>query len=350
MVESAIILFIGIILVLDHDLHPVNMLIPVNFVLSFCFLLLLLRMLAGHRRARFFIALLALGLLHYQLAGWRELYPHTLCARLLPVTAMALPLLCWLSLREACAHRSSLLWLLAPSALMALCVWLWPQGIDALLLLTWLACGAAMLFRLAGGDSVFAVQLLSRVGLTLTSWRLMALMLMGCALLDLAITVNISWYGGAWLRGLLLTGQVGLGLAIGLALAITPASPPAEPEPPARSADASDERVLAIIDRLMRETALYREAGLNLAKMARKSGIPARKLSAAINLLRQQSVSQYVNQWRIEEACQQLSQSSLPIIEIMEAAGFITKSNFNREFLRITGKTPSRWRADAGRS
>ncbi|HBN49318.1 MAG TPA: AraC family transcriptional regulator, partial [Thalassospira sp.] len=28
-------------------------------------------------------------------------------------------------------------------------------------------------------------------------------------------------------------------------------------------------------------------------------------------------------------------------------SGFNTKSNFNREFLRITGKTPSQWQQEA---
>lgn len=30
----------------------------------------------------------------------------------------------------------------------------------------------------------------------------------------------------------------------------------------------------------------------------------------------------------------------------MFEVGFLTKSNFNREFLRVTGKSPSAWRAE----
>ncbi len=34
------------------------------------------------------------------------------------------------------------------------------------------------------------------------------------------------------------------------------------------------------------------------------------------------------------------------IMQIMFEVGFLTKSNFNREFLRVTGKSPSAWRAE----
>jgi len=108
-----------------------------------------------------------------------------------------------------------------------------------------------------------------------------------------------------------------------------------------------DAAVLERIDELMR-SGIHRETGLNLEQLARKSGIPSRQVSAAINALHRQSVSQYVNSWRIAEACEHLCRSQSTIIEIMENVGFQTKSNFNREFLRITGKTPSQWRKESG--
>lgn len=343
--KSAIILLIRRILVLDHDVVPEKMLIPVNFLLSFCFLLLTARMLLRHRHARYFIALLALCLLHYLCAGLRELWPHTFWSQLLPVSATALPFLCWQALRQACGQSSSPLWLVLPPAVMALCVWQWPQAIDGLLLLAWLACAAAMLLRLREGNNAFVAQSLADAGMTLTSWRALAVMLIFCALIDLAVTADISFAGGVWVQTLLLLGQCALCVFIALALVITPVEAVvAEPEPKVKTASESDEQVVRKIELLMRDSMLYRETGLNLAMLARKSAIPARKVSAAINVLYRQSVSQYVNQWRIQEACYHLSHSSRPILEIMEAVGFVTKSNFNREFLRITGKTPSQWR------
>jgi len=309
-------------------------------------MLLMLRMLLRDSKSRWFIALLTFCLLHYLLAGLKQLYPALFFSSLLPVSATALPLMCWLALRQTSGQRAPLTGLLIPTSMMVLCIWLWPPGIDVLLLVSYLVCGCAMLFRLRAGEVIFPTQLLRRIGITLISWRLMAVMLILTALLDLVITINISLSGGVAVRSLLLSGQLILCLFIGMALVLTPVVATAEQEVSIRTPDESDAQVLEAVEQLMRETALYRDPGLNLAMLARKSGIPARKVSAAINLLRQQSVSQYVNQWRIGDACLLLSQGSLAVIAIMETVGFVTKSNFNREFLRITGKTPSQWRTE----
>ncbi|TQI81836.1 AraC-like DNA-binding protein [Serratia fonticola] len=89
---------------------------------------------------------------------------------------------------------------------------------------------------------------------------------------------------------------------------------------------------------------IYLEPALNLARLARKMGIPARKVSQAINQQAGMNVSQYVNQLRIQQAAQWLSCSDRPVTEIMLEAGFSTKSNFNREFLRVQGMSLSEWR------
>ena len=53
---------------------------------------------------------------------------------------------------------------------------------------------------------------------------------------------------------------------------------------------------------------------------------------------------QGINKLRIDHACQLLNDSQKQITEIIYAADFNTKSNFNREFRRIIGETPSQWR------
>ena len=44
-----------------------------------------------------------------------------------------------------------------------------------------------------------------------------------------------------------------------------------------------------------------------------------------------------------------LAATNAPITQILLDVGFQTKSNFNREFLRVTGLNPSAWRQQAVR-
>jgi AraC-like DNA-binding protein len=93
---------------------------------------------------------------------------------------------------------------------------------------------------------------------------------------------------------------------------------------------------------------LYRNPELSLDRLARKLVIPARRISGAVNRVRGMNVSQYVNEHRVRDACRRLAETDDPVTQIMFEAGFQTKSNFNREFLRVTGKSPSAWRAENG--
>lgn len=56
------------------------------------------------------------------------------------------------------------------------------------------------------------------------------------------------------------------------------------------------------------------------------------------------NVSQYVNDYRIGEACRLLAATQKSVTEVMFEVGFQTKSNFNREFRRVTDMTPVAWR------
>ena len=105
------------------------------------------------------------------------------------------------------------------------------------------------------------------------------------------------------------------------------------------------EQIMAKFDALMNEHQLFKDPDLSLNRLARKLGIPARKISSAVNQTHQQNISKVVNAYRIEHAKILLKQTDEVITEIFLSSGFQTKSNFNREFLRITGQTPSEFRS-----
>ncbi len=97
---------------------------------------------------------------------------------------------------------------------------------------------------------------------------------------------------------------------------------------------------------LLQQEQLYTlEYGITLAQAARKLQVPARQLSNAINLHYGASFSVLLNDQRIAHAQKLLLQApDLPVTEVMAEAGFASKSNFHKEFLRVTGTTPSLFR------
>lgn len=87
------------------------------------------------------------------------------------------------------------------------------------------------------------------------------------------------------------------------------------------------------------------EFGITLPQAAKKLQVPARQLSNAINQVYGQSFSVYLNDQRIQEAQKLLTErADLSIIDVMQESGFSSKSNFNKEFLRVSGTSPSAFR------
>ncbi|NJM83122.1 MAG: AraC family transcriptional regulator [Tabrizicola sp.] len=118
-------------------------------------------------------------------------------------------------------------------------------------------------------------------------------------------------------------------------------------ELPSGSGPSEDDHALfARLEDLMQSRRPWRDPDLTLAQLARRLHVPAKRLSVAVNLVTGDNISRHVNAHRIRAACEALS-SGATATEAMLEAGFLTKSNFNREFRRITGKTPTEWQAAA---
>lgn len=97
-------------------------------------------------------------------------------------------------------------------------------------------------------------------------------------------------------------------------------------------------------DKLLQETKLYLDTDLTVDRLAKRLHIPARALSEAVNQTKGMNVSQYVNGFRLNHAVEHLEQSNLSIAKIMEQSGFLTRSNFYREFQRVYGCSPAQYR------
>jgi len=108
--------------------------------------------------------------------------------------------------------------------------------------------------------------------------------------------------------------------------------------------DAETALLLVRLNELLIDEELFSDTELSLQRLARKAGVPSRSVSRAINSQTGLNMSQWVNNARINAACVLLKQSDISIAQAMFESGFTTKSNFNREFRRVTGNSPSAWR------
>ncbi|SDR47385.1 AraC family transcriptional regulator [Pseudovibrio sp. Tun.PSC04-5.I4] len=170
------------------------------------------------------------------------------------------------------------------------------------------------------------------------------------ALVDLGVAADFALNKGS--NAATIVGMANLTMLLALVVLVlvssrgtTPATQQAVASKRSDTPATSDQtKLLAALDQLMRSEHLYRDEGLSLEKMARRLRVPARQISSAVNSVRGINLPQYTNGFRVEEACHMLETTDTPITTIIFEVGFTTKSNFNREFQRITEKSPSAWR------
>ncbi|MFC0220395.1 helix-turn-helix domain-containing protein [Pseudochelatococcus lubricantis] len=336
--------------------------VPLPFVIALLLAFLLCLVVARNESDRrpvviFLCACMALTVI----VGLRWTFEAKIFRFLQPVIAALLPPAAWLcfsGLRGMARGRS---WphFLPAVAVLALSA-LWPRlhpPIDALLAILFFGYGALLLRRgLAGPDSLAGARL-SEAPQAGKATVLAGALLLFSGFVDLAIALDFGLGDGSHVTRIVSAGNMmALPLIAWATMVMAHSAPQAESAPPVIALDTKagrgapitdDDHVLAEVDRLMAERKLYRDPDLTLDRLSRRLGIPARQVSGAINRKLGQNVSQAVNEWRIREAMDLLAQTDRPVTAIMFECGFQTKSNFNREFLRIAGTTPSALRRDA---
>ncbi|MGV8936076.1 MAG: helix-turn-helix domain-containing protein [Allorhizobium sp.] len=346
--------------------------VPLSFLVSLYLAVFLVRLLMRDRDTLsshgLMLLLIAIYIVQTLLVGLRWGYGVVAVLPLLLTLASAIPPLSYLAFRDLARERQGLAWRDWPHLLPMLGIFaslmVGRDFVDLLIITEFLGYGAALLWlaRL-GPDGLIA----SRLDGVLRSYR--ALQLTGFALVcsafsDVAISLDMLFSDGRHSAVVVSAATTVVLLLLGIA-AVTVGSETvgegADEETPAPGRDgqnarmaasqgpsisSEDEEVAKNLDLLMGEKKLYADAGLNLARLARRMTLPARSVSNAVNRVHGMSVSHYVNNFRIAEACRLLEQTDMAVTRIVFESGFLTKSNFNREFLRVTGKNPSRWRSE----
>jgi AraC-like DNA-binding protein len=286
---------------------------------------------------------IAAGAQYYGLAAFRAVQP---------VSAMLIPPAGWLALATAGFDRplrlSDAMHLIGPALAVALSL-LARDALDALIPIAYVGYSVAMLLALRQSGASLPRAILSAGTRPLTLWVAVALGLMLSALSDLAIVAAqiagrmdlqplvISVTGSLILLGL---GTLGISMQANTGGSATDPSPSEAPSP-----TEDDATLFARLEDHMRTRQPWREPELTLGQLARRLHVPAKQLSVAVNRCTKDNISRYVNTYRVEAACAALRKGT-SVTEAMFEAGFATKSNFNREFARVTGATPSDWGAD----
>lgn len=98
------------------------------------------------------------------------------------------------------------------------------------------------------------------------------------------------------------------------------------------------------LEALMRAERLYRDASLSPATLAQRAGLTAHQLSQLLNQHRSTTFRDYVNRFRIADACELLrdpANDRLTVDALAETSGFSSRSTFYAAFRKETGVTPS---------
>lgn len=109
-----------------------------------------------------------------------------------------------------------------------------------------------------------------------------------------------------------------------------------------------DERLLAQLSDFMDTQKYWRTEGLTIRQLAEKMQVKEYRLRQAINQhLGYRNFNDYLNGYRVREACAVLSdpeRRDLTVLEIAYDLGYASLAPFNKAFKDTTGMTPTEWR------
>ncbi|SKA08688.1 helix-turn-helix domain-containing protein [Consotaella salsifontis] len=344
--------------------------IPLPFVISLLLAILLVRMLVqGHATRQPAVIFLAACTLLMTTVGLRWTFDLDFIRFLQPIVASLLPPIAWLCFshlrRPATAPRAVHLLPVGLVALLSALWHHWQSPIDLVLALLYFGYGFALIRQArAGPDSLEAARLsdaaCARRASLAAGW-----LIAGSGVIDLLIAADFNVYQGSHAASIVGIANLLTLPLVAYTIVLIGGSVPDEGDDgspravvaseierdaanEAPTASEDDHQVIQALDAIMRDKQLFRDPDLTLTRLSRRLGVPARAVSGAVNRVLGRNVSQAVNDYRIKEASRLLLETDLAITAIMFECGFQTKSNFNREFARMTGTTPSGYRRSGG--
>jgi AraC-like DNA-binding protein len=301
--------------------------LPISFMtalIALALLIVVLRSQAGSRASRTCFGLL-FGLIFAQavLVGIRFGYGLEAVApyqRVLPFGIGPLAYLGFRAMTDRGVLRAALPHAAAALLAVAVCWWstLAFNLIDPLIGLSFATYIALLAGLYRRGPDLFAATPFDAIPRT-RAWLLATLLFLSAVLaIDSAIALDFSFFDGRLAPAL-----IGLGNAVLIPFLLAAAilyprrgahQASGTPDEPARPADPqADQALLDRLDALLAGRHLYRDPDLSLARLARRLGLPARRVSEASNRVHGLNVSQFVNNHRVAEAARLLATTRQPV-------------------------------------
>ncbi|MEP4766666.1 MAG: helix-turn-helix domain-containing protein [Roseibium sp.] len=331
--------------------------LPLPLVVALVLGFLFLQSRVSEKKPILFSALLAICALQNLVVALGQYYGMAGATQLQPITATIVPPIAWLAFVSASlrpvSFKRDIIHGLAP-AFTLFCTMFAPNTLDFVIVLIFTGYGSAILFMLHRHRNALPLARLESGAIPQRIWTTIAIALLFSALGDIAIAFALQSGSPAFAAKVLTAGSTAALLAIGF-LSLSPNVAPSDHQEEALEHAQSavlqppTEEDVALVERLevlLNDTQFFLDPGLTLSRLALRLRVPAKQLSAAINRHSGENMSRYINRHRIEHACS-LLRSGSNATEAMLSSGFNTKSNFNREFLRVTGKSPSSWVANS---
>lgn len=323
--------------------------LPIPMISSLFLGFLLVRVWFIDRRHGPLVALLAVCAIQGVIISLAQHYHVPGFSLLQPVTATMIAPMAWVAFETTAVRRfaqSDYLNLLGPlCALVSLIVA--PNFLDTLIPALSVGYGVAILWVSQKGADAMPRMRFEAGDLPRHIWQVIGGALVGAAFSDVLI-VGAQFLGAGYLQPWIISVYSSIMLLIvgGLSLSASLENEydEAEDKPETPVSD-QDVEIVAKLDALMANQQLYLNPDLTLSLLSRRLLVPAKQLSGAINRTTGDNVSRYVNAARIKAAQAQLAAGE-NVTGAMLSSGFNTKSNFNREFLRVSGKSPSHWVAE----
>lgn len=130
---------------------------------------------------------------------------------------------------------------------------------------------------------------------------------------------------------------------------LVPVAVKPEPKPLSENELEKLNEIFAQVELFIQKEKSFLNADLSLKTFSDESQIAEHLLSKAINVKANMHFFDYINSYRIKEACQLLADKEAnkkySIEGLAAQCGFNNKTSFNKAFKKFTGKTPSEFRA-----